>query len=114
MVRGGNWRGLTRAFTIPNVRKVDVVVVGAGQAGLATSYHLTHKNIDHVVLDRAGVGDAWRSSRWDSFTLNAPNWTFDLPGYRYDGPDQDAFMSRDELVAQFQKYATLIKASVRR
>jgi putative flavoprotein involved in K+ transport len=112
MVRGGNWRGLTSAFTIPNVRKVDVVVVGAGQAGLATSYHLTQKNIDHVVLDRAGVGDAWRSSRWDSFTLNAPNWTFDLPGYRYDGPDQDAFMSRDELVAQFQKYATLIKAPV--
>jgi putative flavoprotein involved in K+ transport len=94
------------------MRKVDVVVVGAGQAGLATSYYLTQHQIDHVVLDKHGVGDAWRNSRWDSFTLNAPNWTFDLPGYKYDGADQDAFMLRDKLVSEFEKYAALIKAPV--
>ncbi|MDL2334653.1 MAG: NAD(P)-binding domain-containing protein [Chloroflexota bacterium] len=94
------------------MRAVDVVVIGAGQAGLATSYYLTQRQIDHVVLDRAGVGAAWRDSRWDSFALNGPNWSFDLPGYKYDGPDQDAFMLRDELVAEFEKYAHLIEAPV--
>jgi len=91
---------------------VDVVVVGAGQAGLATSYYLTQNNIDHVVLDREGAGASWRNRRWDSFALNGPNWTFRLPGYTYDGPDPDAFMLRDELVAEFAKYAQRINAPV--
>jgi putative flavoprotein involved in K+ transport len=94
------------------MRHVDVVVVGAGQAGLATSYHLTQKGIDHVVLERGGVADSWRNRRWDSFALNAPNWTFRLPGYTYDGPDPDGFMLRDELVAEFARYAQLIHAPV--
>lgn len=87
-------------------------MIGAGQAGLATSYHLSQKNIDHVVLERGGVADGWRNRRWDSFALNAPNWSFRLPGYTYDGPDPDGFMLRDELVAEFNRYATLIKAPV--
>jgi len=94
------------------MRKLDVVVVGAGQAGLATSYHLTQRGIDHVILDRGGVADSWRNRRWDSFALNAPNWTFRLPGYSYDGPNPDAFMSRAELVQAFTKYAEQIKAPV--
>lgn len=94
------------------MRKVDVAVVGAGQAGLATSYYLTQRGIDHVVLDRGGVADSWRNRRWDSFAINAPNWIFRLPGYTYDGPDPDGFMLRDELVDAFEKYASLIKAPV--
>jgi putative flavoprotein involved in K+ transport len=94
------------------VRHVDVVVVGAGQAGLATSYHLRQRGIDHVVLDRGGVADSWRNRRWDSFALNGPNWIFRLPSYTYDGPDPDGFMLRDELVAEFAKYAALIDAPV--
>lgn len=94
------------------MREVDIVVIGAGQAGLATSYHLTQRGIDHVVLDREGVGASWRARRWDSFALNAPNWTFRLPGYTYDGPDPDAFMPRDELVPEFTKYAQRISAPV--
>jgi putative flavoprotein involved in K+ transport len=96
----------------PTVRQVDVVVIGAGQAGLATSYYLTQNDIDHVILDREGVGASWRNRRWDSFALNAPNWTFRLPGYTYDGPDPDAFMLRDELVAEFTDYAKRIHAPV--
>jgi putative flavoprotein involved in K+ transport len=94
------------------IRLFDVVVVGAGQAGLATSYHLTKRGIDHVVLDREGVGASWRNRRWDSFALNGPNWIFRLPGYAYDGPDPDGFMLRDELVAEFTRYAALINAPV--
>ena len=94
------------------MRKVDVAVIGAGQAGLASSYYLSQSGIDHVVLDRAGVAETWRSERWDSFRLNIPNWSFTLPGFPYDGPDPDAFMGRDEIVERFTRYATLISAPV--
>jgi putative flavoprotein involved in K+ transport len=94
------------------IRKVDVAVIGAGQAGLATSYFLSQRSIDYIVLDRATVGDSWRSRRWDSFTLNIPNWSFTLPGFAYDGPDPDGFMPKDEIVDLFTRYARTIEAPV--
>ena len=94
------------------MRKVDVAVIGAGQAGLATSFFLSQSGIDHVVLDRASVADSWRSRRWDSFTLNIPNWSFMLPGFPYDGSDPDGFMVREEIVERFTRYAGLIDAPV--
>ncbi len=48
----------------------DVIVVGAGQAGLGVSYYLAQKGIEHVVLERGLPGESWRSQRWDSFALN--------------------------------------------
>ena len=68
-----------------------VVVVGAGQAGLAVSYQLTALGIEHVVLERARVGQTWRGL-WDSFCLVTPNWTMSLPGAPYAGglPDGPA------------------------
>jgi len=95
------------------LRKVDVAVIGAGQAGLATSFYLSRSGIDHLVLDRAAVADSWRSRRWDSFRLNIPNWSFTLPGFRYDGADPDGFMTREEIVERFTRYAVLIDAPVR-
>ena len=92
------------------MRKVDVAVIGAGQAGLATSFYLSQSGIDHVVLDRAVIADSWRSRRWDSFTLNIPNWSFTLPGFHYDGQDPDGFMTRAEIVERFARYAGLINA----
>ncbi len=83
---------------------VDVVVVGAGQAGLATSYHLTQQGVDHVVLERQRPAHAWHDQRWDSFCLVTPNWTVQLPGFAYDGPDPDGYMRRDELGAHFDRY----------
>ena len=94
------------------MRKVDVAVIGAGQAGLATSFYLSQSGIDHVVLDRAVIADSWRSRRWDSFTLNIPNWSFTLPGFHYDGQDPDGFMTRAEIVERFARYAGLINAPV--
>lgn len=94
------------------MRKVDVVVVGAGQAGLSVSYHLRQRAIEHVLLERGRVGEAWRSRRWDSFALNAPNWAFRLPGYEYGGSNPDSFMLRDELVAEFTGYAERIDAPI--
>jgi putative flavoprotein involved in K+ transport len=85
--------------------RVDTVVVGAGQAGLALSRSLSAAGHDHVVLDRGRVAERWRSERWDSFRLLTPNWMTRLPGYRYTGPDPDGFMGREEVVRFFDDYA---------
>lgn len=70
----------------------DVVVIGAGQAGLAASHELARLGVDHLVLERDRVGASWRSQRWDSFALNTPNWMNGLPG----DPDPDGEPGSDE------------------
>jgi putative flavoprotein involved in K+ transport len=91
---------------------VDVAIIGAGQAGLATSWYLTQARIDHVVLEAGRVAETWRSRRWDSFCLVTPNWTVQMPGAKYAGPDPDGFMSLAELVDYFHSYATSLDAPV--
>jgi putative flavoprotein involved in K+ transport len=53
---------------------VDCVLVGAGPAGLAASTALTTRGVEHLVLERASVGQTWRTQRWDSLRLNNPGW----------------------------------------
>jgi putative flavoprotein involved in K+ transport len=86
------------------MEQIEVVVIGAGQAGLAISHELAGLGVDHVVLERGRVGETWRN-RWDSFCLVTPNWSVRLPGGRYDGADPDGFMHRDEIVAYLEQYA---------
>lgn len=83
---------------------VDVVVIGAGQAGLAVSRCLVGRGIEHLVLERDQVAQAWRD-RWDSFTLVTPNWTLDLPGRPYAGDDPEGHVPGSEIVAYLQAYA---------
>jgi len=92
--------------------RIDVAIIGAGQAGLATSHELTQAGIEHVVLERGRLGETWRT-RWDSFCLVTPNWTVRLPGHPYDGDDPDGFMPRDEIVAYLERYAAGFGAPVR-
>jgi putative flavoprotein involved in K+ transport len=80
------------------------VVIGGGQTGLSVSHELLAAGVDHVVLERAAVAQAWRD-RWDSFTLVTPNWTLDLPGSPYAGDDPEGHVSRDEIVAYVEAYA---------
>ncbi|HKC20468.1 MAG TPA: NAD(P)-binding domain-containing protein, partial [Candidatus Dormibacteraeota bacterium] len=84
---------------------VNVAIIGAGQAGLATSWYLKQANVDHVVLEAGRVAETWRSRRWDSFCLVTPNWTVQLPGGKYDRADGDGFMGRDALVDYIQAWA---------
>jgi putative flavoprotein involved in K+ transport len=93
--------------------RVDTVVIGAGQAGLATSSFLTQQGREHLVLERGRVGQTWRSERWDGFCLNTPNWTLALPGGEYDGAEPDAFTPRDGVVSYLEGYARAIEAPVR-
>lgn len=83
---------------------VTTVVIGAGQAGLAVSRQLRELDVEHVVLERARVAQAWRD-RWDSFTLVTPNWTLDLPGSPYAGDEPEGHVARDEIVAYLEDYA---------
>jgi putative flavoprotein involved in K+ transport len=91
---------------------IQVVVIGGGQAGLATSHELTRAGVEHVVLERGRIGQTWRG-RWESFCLVTPNWTLQLPGHAYDGDDPDGFMLRDEIVGYLERYATGFRAPVR-
>jgi putative flavoprotein involved in K+ transport len=87
------------------LQKIETVIIGGGQAGLATSYLLSQQGKENIVLEQsARAGNAWRNDRWDSFTLLTPNWSFRLPGAEYKGDNPDGFMAREEIVANFEKY----------
>lgn len=90
----------------------DTVVVGAGQAGLATSRLLVEAGRDHVVLERGRIGERWRSERWDSLRLLTPNWMTRLPHHVYDGDDPDGYMRAGELAERFAGYAASFDAPV--
>jgi putative flavoprotein involved in K+ transport len=83
---------------------LDVVVVGAGQAGLGTSFFLQRDGRKHVVFEKGRIGETWLSQRWDSFQLNTLNIMNVLPGLPYQGTEPDGFWRQDELVAYFQAY----------
>lgn len=84
--------------------QTTALVIGGGQAGLATSYHLTEAGCDHVVLERDRIGERWRSEKWDSFTLVTPNWMNRLPGFPYQGDDPDGFLTRGQVVEYLEAY----------
>lgn len=92
----------------------DVVIVGGGQAGLAASVCLSQRGIEHIVLEKGDIGESWRRQRWDSFRMNTPNWTLNLPRQDYDGPDPHGFMGRDEFIAYLIRYADRFAVPVRR
>ncbi len=92
---------------------VDVVIVGGGQAGLGTAFYLAQAGLEFVVLERGRVGETWRTQRWDSFTLNTPNWMNGLPGAPYEGADPLGFMTHGELAASFEAYVERFDLPVR-
>src|SRR5215471_15282541 len=92
--------------------RTGTIIIGAGQAGLAMSYCLGRLGIDHVVLERGQVAERWRSERWDSLRLLTPNWMNQFPGWSYQGPDLDGFMTAAEVVRFLEQYATASAAPV--
>jgi putative flavoprotein involved in K+ transport len=93
--------------------KVETVIIGAGHAGLTMSYFLSQCGLEHVILERGRVGERWISERWDSFHFQFPNWTIELPGYKYRTEDPDGFVPGREIVRFIQEYADFVKAPVR-
>lgn len=93
-------------------RWTDVVVIGAGHCGLAASQALSQRSIDHVVLERGEVANAWRTERWDSLKLLTPNWMCRLPGQAYDGGAPDGYMGAAEVADFIARYADRVHAPV--
>ena len=84
--------------------RFDVVVIGAGQAGLAIGYFLARQGRRFVILEAAdAVGAAWRG-RWDSLVLFTPRRHDALPGLAFPG-DPDGYPTRDEVIAYLDQYA---------
>lgn len=83
---------------------VETVIIGAGQAGLSTGYHLKRRGRPFVILDgNARVGDNWRQ-QWDTLRLYTPAKYNGLPGVPFPGTPW-SYPQRDEVAAYLESYA---------
>ncbi len=88
-----------------HTERFDVVIVGAGWAGLSVSYALTQAGYSHVVYERDRICETWRRQRWASFRMNTPNVMTVLPGDTYEGSEPEGYMTRDAFVEMVESYA---------
>jgi putative flavoprotein involved in K+ transport len=95
------------------VEQIDTLVVGAGQAGVAMSEHLSKSGVPHLVLERHRIAERWRSERWDSLVANGPAWHDRFPGMEFPGADPDAFVAKEKVADYFVAYAEMIAAPIR-
>ncbi len=95
------------------IEKIDTLVVGAGQAGVAMSEHLSIAGIPHLVLERNRIAECWRTGRWDSLVTNGPAWHDRFPGMEFPGFSPDDFPPKDAVADYFVAYANQINAPIR-
>lgn len=95
------------------VEKVEALVVGGGQAGVAMSEHLTRCGISHLVVERGRIAERWRSERWDSLVANGPAWHDRFPGMEFPNAHPDAFVGKEAVAEYFEIYAKKIAAPIR-
>lgn len=95
------------------ITEIDTLVVGAGQAGVAMSEHLTHHGIPHLVLEKKRIAEAWRSGRWDSLVANGPAWHDRFPGMTFPDCDADSFVAKDQIADYFAAYAKTFNAPIK-
>jgi len=96
-----------------SVERVETLIVGGGQAGLAMSEQLNKRGLSHLVVERHRIAERWRAERWDGLHANGPAWHDRLPGLPIAGVDPDGFATRDQMVDYFLAYAERIGAPVR-
>jgi putative flavoprotein involved in K+ transport len=104
---------MSAALKKPEPIHHHVIIIGAGQAGLSLSWHMTRDGIDHIVLERREAFHAWKNQRWDSFCLVTPNWQCQLPGYHYQGNDPNGFMVKDEIIRFVEDFRAQFNPPVR-
>ncbi|AYG63426.1 flavin-containing monooxygenase [Rhizobium jaguaris] len=95
------------------VEIVDTLVVGAGQAGVAMSEHLSKAGVSHLVLERSRIAERWRTERWDSLVANGPAWHDRFPGMAFPNLDPDSFPQKEAVANYFEAYAKQIDAPIR-
>ncbi|MEM7671975.1 MAG: MSMEG_0569 family flavin-dependent oxidoreductase [Verrucomicrobiota bacterium] len=92
---------------------VDVVIIGAGQAGLSVSYYLQKKGISsQAIFEKNQIAHSWRNERWDNFCLVTPNFQCRLPDHPYRGPDPDGFMPKDGIVDYVLDFSKQVEGPV--
>ncbi len=91
---------------------MDVIVIGAGHAGLSASYYLTQKGMKHLVLERGKIGESWRTQRWDSFVMNTGYAANQLPGNGQQ-PASDIFVSAIAFADALNDYADRFQLPVK-
>ncbi|MBA86005.1 MAG: FAD-dependent oxidoreductase [Rhodobacteraceae bacterium] len=92
--------------------KTDVLVIGAGQAGIAMSEHLGKAGLSHLVLEKDRIAERWRSQRWDSLVANGPAWHDRFPGMAFDA-HEDAFVPKEGVADYMVAYAQMLNAPIR-
>ncbi|MGX9416733.1 flavin-containing monooxygenase [Vibrio sp. WJH972] len=95
------------------IEKIDTLVIGAGQAGVAMSEHLSKHDIPHLVLERNRIGEQWRTRRWDSLVANGPAWHDRFPGLEFEGHDPDSFIPKEKVADYLVDYAKKFEAPIR-
>jgi len=95
------------------IETTDTLVIGAGQAGVATSEHLTKLGIPHIVLERDRIAERWRSQRWDSLVANGPAWHDRFPNMEFEGVAPDAFPAKEQVADYFVAYAKQFDSPIR-
>ena len=85
---------------------IHTLVIGGGQAGIATSAHLQRLGVPHLVLERARIAERWRSERWDTLVANGPAWHDRFPAAEFKGIDPEAFAPKEAVADYFQSFAT--------
>ena len=96
-----------------SAERVEALVVGGGQAGLAMSEHLCGAGVPHLVIERHRIAERWRSERWDSLVANGPAWHDRFPGLDFSDVGPDDFPSKDRVAEYFAEYAEQIAAPIR-
>ncbi len=90
---------------------LDVLVIGAGQAGLAVAAELTRHDLRYLVVDAASeIGHTWRS-RWDSLRLFSPAQYDGLPGLPFPAP-ADSYPTKDDVADYLAAYASRFQLPV--
>ena len=95
-----------------NIREIDTLIIGAGQAGVAMSEHLTHHEVPHLVLEKNRIAEAWRTGRWDSLVANGPAWHDRFPSMEFPNNQPDQFVPKDQVANYFEAYVDKFKMPV--
>jgi putative flavoprotein involved in K+ transport len=96
-----------------SVERVDTLVIGGGQAGIAASEHLGKIGVPHLVVERHRVAESWRTGRWDSLMANGPAWHDRFPNKLFTATTPDGFAPAAEVAAYLAAYAAQVRAPVR-
>jgi len=93
--------------------RIDTLIIGGGQSGLAMSHMLSQQGLSHLVVERGRIAERWRSERWDGLRFQFPNWSVRLPDFPFPHTDPDGFATSADIVAFLEAYAARVAAQVR-